>query len=100
MLKYSAIGPSAKAGKKQSATTIMIVANTIIPNVPVSVFNVPALSGIYFFFARMPAIATGPIIGMNLANSITIPHVMFQNGTPSPRPSNPEPLFADDDEYS
>jgi len=61
--KYSAIGPNASAGKKDKAATITITANTIKPKVAVSVFNVPALSGIYFLFANMPAIATGPIIG-------------------------------------
>src|ERR1700759_3405402 len=60
--KYSAIGPSDKAGKNESAAIIKITANTMMPNVPVSVFNVPALSGVYFFLARIPAIATGPII--------------------------------------
>src|SRR6185437_16872923 len=63
MLKNSAIGPNASAGKKESAATIMITANVMIPNVPVSVLSVPALAGMYFFFARIPAIATGPIMG-------------------------------------
>ncbi len=30
---------------------------------PVSVLSVPALSGMYFLFAKIPAIATGPMIG-------------------------------------
>ena len=98
--KNSPIGPSANAGKKLKAATIKITRNTMIPNVLVSVFNVPELSGIYFFFARIPAIATGPIMGINRDSNITIPHVIFQNGTPSPRPSKPLPLFADDDVYS
>jgi hypothetical protein len=46
--KYSAIGPKANAGKNDSAATIAITANTMSPKVEVSVFNVPALSGIYF----------------------------------------------------
>ena len=94
------MGPSAKAGKKESAATMTITANTIIPNVPVSVFNVPALSGIYFFFARIPAMATGPMIGRNRESNITIPQVIFQNGTPSPNPSKPVPLLADEEVYS
>ena len=61
--KCSAIGPNASAGKNDSAATMAITAKTINPNVPVSVFNVPALSGIYFLFAKIPAIATGPIMG-------------------------------------
>src|SRR4051812_18228043 len=95
--KYSAKGPNASAGKKLSATTIAITANVIIPNVAVSVFNVPALSGTYFFLASIPAMATGPIMGKKRDNSITIPQVIFQNGTPSPKPSKPLPLLADEE---
>src|SRR5690348_17545427 len=57
--KNSAIGPSVNAGKNDSAATMEITPNTITPNVLVSVFNVPALSGMNFFFARIPAMATG-----------------------------------------
>src|SRR5258708_31155754 len=100
MLKNSAMGPSARAGKKERAATMMITAKVITPKVPVSVFRVPVLSGMYFFFARMPAMATGPMIGRNRDRSITSPQVIFQNGTPSPSPSNPEPLLAEDEVYS
>jgi hypothetical protein len=62
-LKYSAIGPNVNAGKKANAAKITITAKVINPKVSVSVFKVPALSGIYFLLAKMPAIATGPIIG-------------------------------------
>jgi hypothetical protein len=95
--KNSAIGPNVNAGKKLNAATINMTANTIIPNVPVSVFSVPELSGIYFLFARMPAIATGPMMGKYLASSITKPQVIFQKGVLSPNPSNPLPLLADDE---
>ena len=71
MLKYSAIGPNANAVKNESATKMMITANTMIPKVPVSVFSVPELSGMYFFPASIPAMAT-PIMGRNLASNITI----------------------------
>src|SRR5579859_2780637 len=100
MVKNSAIGPRARAGKKDNAATMMITAKVITPKVPVSVFNVPALSGIYFFFASIPAIATGPIMGRNRDSNITRPQVIFQKGTPSPSPSNPEPLLADEEVYS
>ena len=67
------------------------------PNVTVSVLRVPALSGIYFFCPRRPAIATCPIIGTNRLNINTIPHDTFQNQVLSPSPSNPEPLLAAQD---
>ena len=91
------MGPSVNAGKKLNAARINITANTIIPNVPVSVFNVPALSGTYFFLASMPAMATGPMIGRNLASNITTPQAIFQKGVLSPRPSKPLPLLADEE---
>ena len=78
--KNSEMGPKANAGKKFNAATINITANTIIPNVDVSVLSVPALSGTYFFFARMPAMATGPIMGKNLESSITRQQAIFQAG--------------------
>ena len=100
LLKNSDIGPKANAGKKLSAAIIAITAKTMMPNVVVSVFNVPALSGTYFFFARIPAMATGPMMGRKRPINITMPQVIFQNGTPSPKPSKPLPLLADEEVYS
>ena len=57
-LKYSAIGPNDKAGKNDSAATMKITAKVITAKVTVSVFKVPALSGINFLFANNPAIPT------------------------------------------
>ncbi len=88
---------SDSAGKNDSAATIMITANVIPANVNVSVFNVPALSGMDFFSASNPAMATGHIIGRNLPSSRTIPHEISQNKVLSPNPSKPEPLVADED---
>ena len=85
------------AGKNDNAATMNITANVITPNVTVSVLRVPALSGIYFFCAKRPAIATCPMIGMNLLNINTIPHEIFQNHVLSPSPSKPEPLLAAQD---
>ena len=99
-VKYSAKGPSAKAGKNDKAAIIAITAKTIIPKIEVSVFKVPALSGIYFLLASNPAIANGPIIGMKRLKSNTIPVVIFQNGLLSPKPSKPEPLLAALEVYS
>ena len=70
------------------------------PNVPVSVFKVPADSGVYFLLARIPAIATGPIMGKNLASNMMMPQLIFHQGVLSPKPSNPLPLFAEEEVYS
>ena len=94
LAKYSANGPSANAGKNDNAAMMAITAKTMTPKIVVSVFSVPALSGMYFLLANNPAIANGPIIGKNLLNNKTIPVEMFQNGLLSPKPSKPEPLLA------
>ena len=70
MEKYSAKGPSASAGKNDSAAIMMITDSNTATNAGLCTFNVPALSGIYFLEARDPAIAIGPMIGMNLPKSI------------------------------
>ena len=93
--KYSDNGPNARAGKNESAATMMITAKTITPNVPVSVFKVPALSGTNFFFARMPAMASGPMMGRNLESNMIIPSLIFQNGEFALKPPNSDPLLAD-----
>jgi len=64
-----------------------------------SVFKVPEDSGMYFLFASRPTMATGPMIGINLANNMTMPADMFQKGLLSARPSNPLPLFAVEEVY-
>ena len=94
-VRYSAIGPSVKAGKKAKAAISTITPKVINPKVGVSVFKVPALSGMNFFWAKSPAIATGPMIGRNLARIKTNPVEIFHHGVLSPKPSNPDPLFAE-----
>ena len=69
---------NACTGKNDKAATMKITANVITPNVNVSVFNVTALSGIIFFCASKPAMATCPTIGMKRLRINTIPHVQFQ----------------------
>src|SRR5690606_3826538 len=93
--KYSAIGPRVNAGKNANAATITITAKTINPKLAVSVFSVPAPSGIYLFSDKIPAIAIGPTIGINLPNNKTIPVLIFHHKVLSPKPSKPLPLFAD-----
>ncbi|MNR27227.1 hypothetical protein D3C85_1444900 [compost metagenome] len=70
------------------------MANVIKAKVLVSIFNVPALSGMCFFFANRPAIAKGPMIGMKRPKSKMTPVKTFQNILLSPKPSKPEPLLA------
>ena len=72
-LKCSAIVLKACTGKKDRAATMKMTANVITPNVTVSVFNVPALSGTNFFRASSPAIATWPTIGKKRPRIRTIP---------------------------
>ena len=98
--KYSAIGPSASPGKNSNAPSITTTENNTTPNIPESIFNEPDDSGVYFFTERKPAMAIGPIIGINLPSSIAMPVPIFQNGVLSPSPSNPEPLLAAADENS
>ena len=94
MLKYSAIGPKASAGKNERAVRIRITAKVIIPNVHESVLSVPADSGIYFLLASIPIIATGTMMGKNRPNIKAIPVLMFQKILLSARPSKPLPLLA------
>ena len=46
------------------------------------------------FAASEPAMASGRMMGMNRASSMTMPVATFQGTVLSPRPSKPEPLFA------
>ncbi|MNV99419.1 hypothetical protein D3C71_1947750 [compost metagenome] len=73
---------------------ITMTTKVIIPKVNVSVFRVPADSGMYFFEASNPAMATGPMIGRKRPRINTKPVTTFQKMLLSPRPSKPEPLFA------
>lgn len=97
MEKYSAKGPSVNAGKKDNAAMMIMTDSNTATNAGLSTFKVPALSGMYFLEARDPAMAIGPMIGMNLPKSIARPHKIFQKGVASPRPSKPEPLLAEAD---
>lgn len=99
-MKYSATGPKERAGKKDNNAIIRMTANTIVANVAVSVLNVPSPSGINFFSAKSPAMATEPIIGRKRDNINTIPVLIFHHRVLSPNPSNPLPLFAEDEVYS
>ena len=58
IIKCSTIGPSARAGKKLNAPTIMMTPMTHTMKSGVCVGNVPALAGTFFLFASEPAIAS------------------------------------------
>src|SRR5215213_7870925 len=92
--KYSAKGPSVRAGKNESAAIMIITESNTATNAGLSTLRVPELSGTYFFEASDPAIANGPMIGINRPKSIHTPQRIFQNGVASPSPSKPEPLLA------
>ena len=94
------MGPNVKAGKNAKAAIIRMTAKTIKPKVEVSVFKVPADSGMYFLLAKIPAMATGPMIGKKRLNISTMPVEIFHHGVLSPKPSKPEPLFAAEEVYS
>lgn len=70
------------------------VANKITRNVELSVLNVPIVTGALFLDSSEPATAIKAIMEKYRPNNITKPVEMFQKGVLSPRPSNPEPLFA------
>ena len=78
---------------------MMMTAKVIRPNVGVSVASVPALSGTYFLSASRPAIATGPMMGINRPSNMTKPVETFQKKLLSLNPSKPDPLLALDEVY-
>lgn len=98
--KNSAIGPSARAGKKLSAptrSTIKISRNT---NIAFVEENVPAVTAFFFLFARLPAISSVQIIGRNRAISMTIPIVTFRNIVFALNPANADPLLPPPELYA
>ena len=93
LLKNSAIGPSANAGKKLSAptkSTMKINKNT---NIAFVVERVPAVAAILFLAARLPAIANVPMSGKKRAKSMASPSEMFKKAVFALKPANAEPLF-------
>src|SRR5437773_2293431 len=111
--RCSATGPSTAAGRNSSAPTRRMVPSSTKPNVTVSVRIVPDVKGVGFLAARLPAIASGAMIGTKRLISITRPQAMSQCGAygaggdglssgvlnphVSASPSKPEPLLADAD---
>lgn len=92
------MGPSANAGKKLKAPTSRTIKISRNTNIAFVVESVPAVVAIFFFPARLPAMARVPIIGKNLANSITSPREIFRNTVLALNPAKAEPLFPPQDE--
>jgi len=67
------MGPIDATGKKVSAPMKRVVAKSITPNVGFSVPRVPADWAVARFAAIEPAMASGRMIGMNRARSMTMP---------------------------
>jgi hypothetical protein len=61
IIKYSANGPRAKAGRKLSAPTIITTTISQIMKSDVCVGKVPELTGTFFFCTNEPAIASAGI---------------------------------------
>ena len=100
MLKCSAIGPNAKAGKNVRAPIIKIIKNNINENTKLSVLKVELVIGTdCFLYIEYPTTTINAIL-IYLPKNITIPVVIFQKVVPSPNPSNPDPLFAALEVYS
>ena len=98
MLKNSASGPNAKAGKKLSAPIIRTIKISKKTNIPFVVESVPALVAIFLFPARLPAIASVPMIGRKRANSMTRPSETFKNTVFALKPAKAEPLLPPQEE--
>ena len=69
-------------------------------NIPFVVESVPALVAIFFFPARLPAIASVPMIGRKRANSMTSPSETFKNTVFALNPAKAEPLLPPQEEYA
>ena len=62
-------------------------------NIPLVVESVPAVTAIFFFSTKCPDIARVPIIGTNLAKSITIAKETLKKTVFALNPAKAEPLF-------
>src|SRR5215510_13697252 len=87
------MGPNESAGKYVSAPTMMMVPTRRMTNSEPWVGNVPLVTGISFFAARLPAIARAGIMKRNLAISMSIPRVKLYQGVLALIPAKALPLF-------
>src|SRR6202012_1558515 len=94
-IRYSAIGPSARAGRKVSAPTTITTQASRVTNSGVCVGRVPAVSGTWRFAASEPAMASMAIASGNRARNMQIASNTFQKGVLAERPPKALPLLFD-----
>src|SRR5208283_6156407 len=95
--RCSRIGPRLSAGKNVSAPTMRITPINNVVNSGVVTGNVPSEGGIYFFCARLPAMASiGIIIRKRPISIVNPPVVLYQRVFPL-IPPKAEPLFPADE---
>src|SRR5580658_2838993 len=91
--RCSSMGPRLSAGKNVKAPTIRITPTSSTLNNGVVTGNVPSDGGTYFFFARLPAMASIGMIMKNRPISMVIaPDVLYQRVFPL-SPPKAEPLL-------
>ena len=92
--KCSTMGLSERTGKNVSAPTMTIVPTNNPTNSGPCVGNVPAVTGIFFLAARLPATASIGMIIRNRPISIASPMVRLYQGVLALIPAKALPLFA------
>src|SRR5215469_7931422 len=93
MSKCSSTGPRLSAGKNVSAPTIRITPISKTVNRGVVTGKVPRDGGTYFFWARLPAMASmGMIIKKRPTSMVTAPETLYQLVLPF-SPPNADPLL-------
>src|SRR5258707_622744 len=97
MRRCSRIGPRLKAGKIVSAPRIRITLISKSVNNGVVTGNVPTDGGTYFFWARLPAMASMGMIMKKRPTSVVSPVVVSYHGVLGVSPAKAEPLFPADD---
>src|SRR5580692_5554501 len=91
--RCSSMGPRLSTGKKVRDPTMRITPTSSTLNNGVVTGNVPSDGGTYFFFARLPAMASIGMIMKNRPTSMVIaPDVLYQSVLPF-SPPNAEPLL-------
>src|SRR4030095_9615943 len=93
MSRCSSIGPRLRAGENVSGPTIRMAPTRRTVNRGVVTGNVPSEGGTYFFFARLPAIATiGIIMKKRPISIVRAPDALYQGVFPA-SPPKAEPLL-------
>src|SRR6266545_1499233 len=94
MSKCSRMGPKLRAGKNVNAPTITTTPSKSTVNSGVVTGKVPRDGGIYFFCARLPAMASMGMIIMKRPTSIVIAPVVLYQDVLVVSPAKAEPLLA------